>query len=240
MNYWDFYPAKSPASDGRVPVWGIAKVAASRCAGVAEGRRVYGYFPMSSFVVLRPRVPKRGGSGGFVDVSPHRTGLPAAYNGYTFCDEDPMYGGRDMEDAMMLLRPLFLTSWLLDDFLGVNGLFGAEDVILSSASSKTALGLAFLLSSASSFAGKIIGITSAKNAAFVAKTGYYTDVVSYDDVAAGTGISRSRTAVYVRCCRDAFPLCLPLLMVLEYIQRQRALCYSSVAPAVLRNSIRHS
>ena len=44
----------------------------------------------------------------------------------------------------MLLRPLFFTSWLIDDFLTDSGLFGASTVVLSSASSKTASALAFL------------------------------------------------------------------------------------------------
>ena len=45
----------------------------------------------------------------------------------------------------MLLRPLFMTAFLLDDLIADNDCFGARTVVLSSASSKTALSLAFLL-----------------------------------------------------------------------------------------------
>jgi len=44
-----------------------------------------------------------------------------------------------------LLRPLFITSYVVDDWLWDNALFGAHAVVVSSPSSKTAFGLAFLL-----------------------------------------------------------------------------------------------
>jgi hypothetical protein len=66
----------------------------------------------------------------------HRARLPAAYNGYARVDADPIYDA-DSEPEQMLLRPLFFTSYLIDDFLDEASLFGARSVILSSASSKT-------------------------------------------------------------------------------------------------------
>ena len=57
---------------------------------------------------------------------------------------DPFYT-RDSESAQALLRPLFITSWLIDDFLADNNFFGADTMLLSSASSKTAYGTAFQL-----------------------------------------------------------------------------------------------
>lgn len=79
----------------------------------------------------------------------------------------------------MLYRPLFFTSFMLADQLEDNGFFGAEALLLSSASSKTAYGTAFLLK------GKgpaIIGITSPQNVAFAQSLGCYDEVVSYDAV----------------------------------------------------------
>src|SRR5436190_4799435 len=67
MRYWDFFPA-SEEGWGRVPVWGFADVEQSDVPGVAAGRRVYGYFPMGSHLVV---TPDRVTANGFVDASPH-------------------------------------------------------------------------------------------------------------------------------------------------------------------------
>src|SRR5262249_1780193 len=139
MSYWSFFPAE--AGWGRVPVWGFADVAASRCRGIDAGIRVFGYFPMSTHLVVEP---DRGGPAGLADGRPARRPLPAVYNNYSTCAHDPGYRVED-EDALMVFRPLFMTAFVLDDFLAEGGFFAARAVILSSASSKTAVGLAFLL-----------------------------------------------------------------------------------------------
>ncbi len=111
MSYWDFFPAQE--GWGRVPVWGFADVSESRVPGLQAGARFYGYLPPSSTLMVSPdRVSDRG----FRDASAHRSALPAAYNGYTLTATDPIYT-QETEDAQMLLRPLFFTSWLIDDFL---------------------------------------------------------------------------------------------------------------------------
>ena len=82
----------------------------------------------------------------------------------------------------MVLRPLFYTSFLIDDFLADNDWFGASTVVLSSASSKTAIGSAFLIASRPGV--RVVGLTSAANAEFVRSLGCYHETVVYDDVAA--------------------------------------------------------
>ncbi|HEY2570472.1 MAG TPA: DUF2855 family protein, partial [Solirubrobacteraceae bacterium] len=140
MSYWKFFGADD--GWGRMPVWGFAEVDESTAEQLEPGTRVYGYLPPSSELIVAPaRVDTRG----FLDASAHRAGLPAAYNGYVRVDADPIYEA-GTEDLQMLLRPLFFTSFLIDDFLDDASLFGARTVVLSSASSKTASGLAFLLS----------------------------------------------------------------------------------------------
>jgi len=81
----------------------------------------------------------------------------------------------------MLLRPLFFTSWLLDDFLAEEDLFGARAAVLSSASSKTASGTAFMLARREGI--EVIGLTSPGSVEFVEGLGVYDRVVTYDDVA---------------------------------------------------------
>lgn len=188
MRYWDFFPA--PEGWGRVPVWGFADVVGSRHPAVAAGERFYGYLPMSSHLVVRPERPTESG---FVDGAPHRRELPAVYNHYVRTATDPGYDARH-EDVQMILRPLFMTAFLIDDFLAEQAFHGARTIVLSSASSKTAIGLAFLLSQRRDRAYEVVGLTSPGNAAFVAGLGYYDRVVPYDTL---DGIPNDRPVVFV-------------------------------------------
>jgi hypothetical protein len=175
MSYWGFYPAADPAW-GRIPVWGFATVTESTTEGLPVGERVYGYFPMASHCVLQPaRVSDKG----FMDGAPHRRELHPVYNQYVFCRSDPAYRA-DLEAEQALLRPLFFTSWLIDDFLADNAFFGAQQVLLSSASSKTAYGTAWCLHRRAGL--EVVGLTSAANKAFVESLGCYHRVVTYDQV----------------------------------------------------------
>jgi hypothetical protein len=174
LSYWSFFPAEAPW--GRIPVWGFADVVDANGTALAEGTRVYGYLPMSTYLVVTPtRVDERG----FVDGAEHRAALPAAYNSYTRTDADPAYEPA-LEDQQNLLRPLFMTAFLIDDFLVDNGCFGASSIVLSSASSKTSIGTAFQLAEREGI--EVIGLTSAGNRAFVEGLGIYDRVVAYGEV----------------------------------------------------------
>jgi hypothetical protein len=74
-----------------------------------------------------------------------------------------------------------MLSFLVDDYLGQNDFFGATRVMLSSASSKTAFGLAHLVHTERKGI-TVIGLTSAPNVAFVESLGCYDEVVTYDRV----------------------------------------------------------
>jgi NADPH:quinone reductase-like Zn-dependent oxidoreductase len=176
MSYWNFFPAAD--GYGRIPVWGFADVVASGVEGLAVGERVFGYFPMSSHLVVEPGrlSPKR-----FVDQSAHRQGLSPVYNTYERVSGDPAYAPAQ-EAAQMILRPLVMTSYLIADFFEDNTFFGARQVLVISASSKTSLGLAFCLKRLAAAGISVIGLTSARNKAFVEGTGYYDKVVTYDAV----------------------------------------------------------
>jgi hypothetical protein len=176
MSYWQFYPT-GEEDWGSIPVWGFASVVQSLHPGVAVGERLYGYWPMASGAVLSPGrlSPER-----FADVAEHRAALPAVYNQYFRCASDPLYTA-DTEDLQALLRPLFITSWLIDDFMGDNDFFGAKTMLLSSASSKTAYGTAFQLHQRHDSEGiEVIGLTSPANVAFCESLGCYDRVVTYD------------------------------------------------------------
>jgi Protein of unknown function (DUF2855) len=191
MSYWDFFPA--PDGWGRVPVWGFAEVAAGAHEALPVGTRVFGYLPPSAHLLVTPdRIDPRG----FIDASPHRASLPAAYNSYVRVDADPGYDPQ-REGQQTLLRPLFFTSYLIDDFLEDSGLLAADAVILSSASSKTASALAFLLSRRGQ--SEVIGLTSPRSSAFARGLDVYDRVVSYE----GTSSLPAGRAVYVDIAGNA-------------------------------------
>ena len=171
FRYWDFFPAEP--GWGMVPLWGFADIVASAVDDVPVGGRVYGYLPPASHLVVRPG---RADARGFRDVSPHRAQLPSPYNVYALTTGDAAYQV-DREDLLILYRPLFFTSFMLADQLEDNGWFGAEVLVLSSASSKTAYGTAFLLRGKTP---QLVGLTSAGNVAFTESLGCYDRVLPYE------------------------------------------------------------
>lgn len=193
MGYWQFFPAEE--GWGRIPVWGFAEVADANGTGLSEGDLLYGYLPMGSELMVTPtRVSERG----FIDATAHRRDLPTAYNGYTRCAADPVYDP-GTEALQMLFRPLFMTDFVLDDWLADNAFFGAEVVVLSSASSKTAFGLAHLM--ARRHGGpEVLGLTSTANVDFTEGLATYDRVLTYDDL---DELDSDRSAVYVDMAGDA-------------------------------------
>jgi Protein of unknown function (DUF2855) len=176
LGYWKFFPA--PEGQGRIPVWGYARVMRSAAHDAPEGLRLFGYWPMSSHTVAR--LEKR--SGGYVETSPHRAELPPTYNAYQVAEP-----AAD-DDWRSLLRPLFMTSFLLDDQLSDLAL---KTLVLSSASSKTAMGLAWL---ARKRGVKVIGATSAGHVELLSGLGLYDQVVAYDAI---RGLTPEGPAAYV-------------------------------------------
>ena len=179
FGYWKFFDPKaygiSLENMGRMPVWGYGIVEESLCADVAVGTEIYGFFPVADSIDLKPT---KLNPLGFQDGREHRLGLHSVYNSYSFTSADPSFGAH--KDLQPVLRPLFTTSFLIDDFLQSNAFFGAEQVLLLSASSKTALGTGFCLKQGGRI--KVAGLTSEKNKSFVKATGFYDEVQSYDTI----------------------------------------------------------
>lgn len=178
MRYWEFFPPEPRGLTGQwglPPLWGFAEVVASTVPEVAVGQRVYGYLPPASHLVVRP---ERVDSAGFRDASAHRAELPSPYNAYRTTTGDPVYRPAD-EDLLILYRPLFFTSFMLADQVIDNDFYGADQIVVSSASSKTAYAAALLLHGAGP---RLVALTSAGNVAFTRSLGCYDTVLSYDDV----------------------------------------------------------
>lgn len=175
MSYWDFFPTAEEGW-GRVPMWGFAEVERSEAEGVEPGTRLFGYLPPSSHLLVTPASIS---DAGFVDASPHRAELPSAYHRYLATGSDPFYRD-DSEAIQMLLRPLFFTSFLIDDQLDDEDLATRGPIAIASASSKTAIAAAFMLAQRDGV--ELIGLTSPRNVGFVEGLGIYARTVAYDAI----------------------------------------------------------
>ena len=174
IGYWKFFPTGTDGQ-GLVPVWGMAEVSESNTDVMAVGDRVYGFFPMAEELFMEPS-PR--GKGTIMDMAAHRADLPAVYNIYTRAGAaDPA-----QEHYRCLLQPLIATSYLLYDWLMDSDWFGAEQIIIGSASSKTGLGLTACLAAHENRPYEVVGLTGAGNQEFVERLGYCDQVLSYDSV----------------------------------------------------------
>ena len=173
LDYWGFFPTE--AGWGRLPAMGFARVVASGVNEIPVGSRYFGFYPVADHHVVQARVSRTG----FVDASPHREPHAMAYRAFDRADPSR---SRDDEAYYLLLRGLFVTSYLCDDFLADNAMFGAEQMIITSASSKTSLALAH--ETGRNAHARTIGLTSTSNISFTSSTSLYDSVVSYDDIEA--------------------------------------------------------
>ena len=173
--YWDFFSERD--EPGHLPVWGFATVTRSAAEGIAEGERFYGYWPLASRAVLTAGNVR---GSGFTEVTPRRVALPGVYNSYACLAALGDHREGD-HDWWPVYRPLFLTGWLIADQFEDEGDFGAATVIVSGASSKTAIGFAHAMKQRSD-CPTLVGLASPRSAQFTTDTGLYDEVVDYDAI----------------------------------------------------------
>ena len=167
LGYWQLFPAAGPW--GRIPAWGVATVLESRSEHLRKGERFFGLVPMSSHLVVSP-VPTREG---FRDNSVHRQDANPIYNRYT-----RVTGRADHDlERETALRPMFLTSFVLARTLKPAT---GDHLVVTSASSKAGLGLAHLLRREAKVS--VTGLTASNHVEFVAASGCFDEVISYDDL----------------------------------------------------------
>jgi hypothetical protein len=191
FGYWKFFPptAVDTKDWGILPVWGFADVVASNAEGVPVGERLFGYFPPATYLAMKP-IHTNGLR--WIDGAAHRATLPSGYNVYRRVLAEPNYN-KAMDDLRMLLFPLHLTSYCLYDNLQDNNWFGAEQVVVISASSKTSIGLGYALADDEN-APKSIGMTSERNLEMVNNLSIYNSTVTYENL---TEIDASKPTVIV-------------------------------------------
>ncbi|WP_076861095.1 DUF2855 family protein [Bradyrhizobium mercantei] len=172
--YWRFFPTAD--GWGSIPVWGVGQVVASRNSRIRSGEKLYGFFPMATHLTMTPTVQDRAR---VVDDTPHRRELAAIYQDYVLIDREDRYHHMGT-NAYVVLRPVFSLSFCCALYLLSERYFGAARIVISSASSKAALGLCHLLAKDRSSKIEIWGMTSAPNVEIVSERGRYDRVYSYD------------------------------------------------------------
>lgn len=177
--YWDFFPSGDPEW-GRVPVWGYAEVEASAHPALSPGDGLYGFLPMAQSVRLRP---DRVGAQRLFDAAAHRVDLPAVYQSYARVPRSEI----EAEPCLRpVLHPLALTAFLLALKIDELDPTGQRPVVFTSASSKTALATALLCRRvALGEHRRLIGLTSPRNADFVAARALFDTVKAYGAALAG-------------------------------------------------------
>ena len=158
-------------------MWGFAEITHSGIEDLNVGERLFGYFPAAESLILSP---VKISTLSFSDGKEHRKDLPPVYNNYVRLNGDQNYDA-SMDAVRALLFPLHITAFCLCDSLAEDAYLEASQIIVVSASSKTAIGLAQGLDDVKN-APKTIGLTSSGNTEFVKSLGCYDEVISYDEL----------------------------------------------------------
>lgn len=178
LGYWQFFPPTDADGWGMMPIWGFAEIIESNNSDLPVGERLFGFFPPATHLDM---APKEISAARFVDAAKHRSELPQGYNTYYRVAAEPGYDPAN-DSERMLIWPLHITSFCLWDALQDNDWYGAAQIVIVSASSKTSIGLAYALDDDAT-APPVIGITSARNLGFVKGLDLYQQCVDYKALA---------------------------------------------------------
>lgn len=173
LDYWGFFPAEAPW--GRVPAMGLASVVESANPDIGVGGRYFGFYPMGSESVITAKAT----SDAFRDVGDNRANHASVYTSFRDVAGDDTFRD-DKVDEYLLLWGMFMTSFLVDDYLADNSFKGAEQTLVTSASSKTSISLAACLAQRDGH--RAVGLTSERNRAFVEGLELYDQVITYEEI----------------------------------------------------------
>lgn len=189
LGYWAHFSTDD--TWGVVPVWGFSVVTESRHPAIAQGERIFGFLPMASDVVMTPESVT---DLTFADATGARANMHPWYTRCYRCQQDPAFDA-DLMEEQPVLWALFMTGWMMAEELTSS----VDTVYVSSASSKTAISVAWALRHAEGNA-TTVGVTSAGNRAFVEALDVYDRVVTYDDIGSEAASGR---AAYVDIAGNA-------------------------------------
>jgi len=176
FGYWKFFPPLNDMNNewGCLPVWGFAEISHSKNKCLNIGERIFGYFPLASSLIVNPvKISNQS----FTDGAERRKELPSVYNTYIRTSSDINYN-KALDNIRALLFPLHVTAFCLCDFLQEESYYKSAQILILSASSKTAIGIAQGLAEQKNVPD-VVGITSDKNVVFANNLGCYNQVFSY-------------------------------------------------------------
>jgi hypothetical protein len=179
--YHNFYKSSQGDNFYRSACWGYATVVESAHPKVAVGTRLYGLVPPSKYEVQSVSGFIKG-SKGEPSIVEMEMGENVPYNMRRFQEMEVVEGNNDdpvVEDWRIVVKEIYTMAFYMDEQLLVEtGMINS--VIISCASSKTALALAYCLRMREM--RYVVGFTSKEHLDFVKSTGLYHDVFCYDDV----------------------------------------------------------
>ncbi len=185
FNFFKCYPVDSKAElvkdktlpmDGYVhpPAWGLAKVLDSTVESIPVGSTYLGHLPIGTHVSFKSANVNNDGN-----MVIERAEVDSAYNVFYKIDEDDALLTEAYGDVALVCWPGIITGFGCYFTLQKNNFYGANNLVITSASSKVALALAFYLKDSGR---RVIGYTSELNKKFCEETGLYSQVLSYDDL----------------------------------------------------------
>lgn len=186
LGHWKPFPA-APGW-GRVPVWGTARVLAGDPAVASPGTRLAGYLPMATSVAMRATA----GPFGIEDTSPERADMLPLYGRMHRIDSG-VWNDQHAGVEVTLLPVTPAAALLARDLTEA----GVQAVVVSSASSRTALALSRLLRVAGV---RTTGLTSTARIATVTGLDAYDQLLPYEQVAA---LPREASTTYVDIAGDS-------------------------------------
>ena len=187
LNYFGNFPYNGVCKGfGFVPTWGVVVDNKTR-------QRYFGFLPygQDSFYVKKNN--DNINSTTFMDINEPRKNIPAAYITYTNLNKDKYLTSldnkeneiEDYENRYIILKGLFLTSFLIHVMI-LDKYNDTQNIIITSASSKTSIALGFMLKQSNLTRNiNVIGLTSKRNIKFVKdklSEHAYDIVYTYDDI----------------------------------------------------------
>lgn len=179
--------------------WGFATVVESRHEKVCEGTRLYGFLPMSRYLVKhveRTVPPGVGGLTGLVDLKCED--VPYQLRRYQEYEVVPEDSDPVLEEWKILTKEIYTNAFWVDEML-VTDCGMVSNAIISCASSKTAICLAYAMRTRvnegpSAEMRHLVGLTSPEHVEFVRSLNLYSEVLTYDDV---SRLPQGLTCIYV-------------------------------------------
>lgn len=206
LKFFSVYPLGAEHKElANLPAWGVGTVIESANPAFAEGEQYTGFLHLTNLVQMKAKST----ADGFKAYGALRDKLNPAYNDFKRIDNmsnNPLFGSDKISDFALVASPGAVSGFILAELLKLNDFYGANSVVLTSASSKLSLATAMQLRE-SVDQGRIqsvVGLTSQKNHAFVAQTELFDSVLTMDETLAASDENGETLAhVFIDVAGDA-------------------------------------